>query len=73
MTCKGICTLYETKSITGSSTDLDIFKKCTICRIRIKSEKLNCPCCGRRFSLRTKKATNHENIIQKMQNTQINI
>ena len=72
MTCKGICNLYETKSITGSSIDLDIFKKCTICRVRIKSEKINCPCCGRRLSLRTKRGTNNKSIITKMQNIVIN-
>jgi len=72
MACKGICTLYETKSLSGSSTDLDIFKKCKICRVRIKSEKINCPCCGRRLSMRTKKGNNHKNISEKMQDFKIN-
>jgi len=73
MACKGICILYETKSVSGSSTDLDIFKKCKTCRVRIKSEKINCPCCGKRLSLRTKRGNNHTMVITKRQNIEINI
>ncbi len=71
MVCKGICVLYETKALSGSKIDSGIFKKCSVCSIKIKSEKLYCPCCGRRLSLRTKRGSYPKSVIKKRQNIEI--
>jgi hypothetical protein len=42
MSCKGICTRYK----TVSNHYADGQKRCQICELFIKWDKLYCPCCG---------------------------
>ena len=52
MTCKGICVRHKAQKPVGTGRYASGQRRCQICEIFIKWERLWCPCCG--YRLRTK-------------------
>ena len=45
--CKGICHEYRTQSWGGRTSPYSLgYRRCNVCEIYIKTEKIRCPCCS---------------------------
>lgn len=68
MACKGICSRYKARLITGIGRYATGQKRCQPCGIFINYEGLSCPCCGSKLRTRPQ-GTKYKNKFRMTQKT----